>query len=119
MYSNMTTSTRINSSSVHMCICVCFIRNQYNTSSFYTGFVDPKCNSVNFILNNSLKVMPINNFFMFIKSLCADSPSKKHMLSQNHVFSRNIWLYLPQPSRLRINSLDFTVGITILQALTT
>ena len=34
MYSNVTTSTRINSSSVHTYICVCFIRNQYNTSSF-------------------------------------------------------------------------------------
>ena len=33
LYSNVTTSTRINSSSVHMYICVCFIRNQYNTSS--------------------------------------------------------------------------------------
>ena len=41
MYSNVTTSTRINSSSVHTYICVCFIQNQYNTSSFYTGFVDP------------------------------------------------------------------------------
>ena len=41
MYSNVTMSTRINSSSVHTYICVCFIRNQYNTSSFYTGFVDP------------------------------------------------------------------------------
>ena len=40
MYSNVTTSTTINSSSVHTYICVCFIRNQY-MSSFYTGFVDP------------------------------------------------------------------------------
>ena len=32
LYSNVTTSTRINSSSVHTYICVCFIRNQYNTS---------------------------------------------------------------------------------------
>ena len=31
LYSNVTTSTRINSSSVHMYICVCFIRNSYNT----------------------------------------------------------------------------------------
>ena len=46
MDSNVTTSTRINSSSVHTYICVCFIRNQYNTYPiFNTGFVDPKCNS--------------------------------------------------------------------------
>ena len=41
MYSNVTTSTRINSSSVHMYFSVCFIRNQYNMSNFYTGFVYP------------------------------------------------------------------------------
>ena len=39
MYSNVTTSTRINSSSVHTYICVCFIRNHYNTSNSTQGLL--------------------------------------------------------------------------------
>ena len=39
MYSNVTTSTRIYSSSVHTYICVCFIQNQYkHSSSIYITF---------------------------------------------------------------------------------
>ena len=35
--------------------------------------------------------MPINNFFMFIKSLCADSPSKKHITeSKPRVFQEHL-----------------------------
>ena len=39
MYSNVTTSTRINSSSVHTYIFVCFIRNSLRV--ILQGFVDP------------------------------------------------------------------------------
>ena len=39
LYSNVTTSTRINSSSVHTYICVCFIRNSYNTFQFHSAMV--------------------------------------------------------------------------------
>ena len=39
MYSNVTTSTRINSSSVHTYICVCFIQNRYNTFQLHSTLV--------------------------------------------------------------------------------
>ena len=39
LYSNVTTSTRINSSNVHMYICVCFIQNSYNTFQFHSAMV--------------------------------------------------------------------------------
>ena len=46
-YSNVTTSTRINSSSVDMYICVCFIRNQYNTYQvFNKGLLNPIFNTL-------------------------------------------------------------------------
>ena len=41
MYSNVTTSTRINSSSLHTYICVCFHSKPVQHIKFYTGFVDP------------------------------------------------------------------------------
>ena len=39
MYSNISRSTRINSTNVHTYICVCFIRNCYNTFQFHSTLV--------------------------------------------------------------------------------
>ena len=46
MYSNVTTSTRINSSSVHMYIFVCS-----TLRVILQGFVDPKCNTIHVYLS--------------------------------------------------------------------